>query len=31
MQPDKFNTGKIKKIVGKEIVEHPLKALLNST
>jgi hypothetical protein len=25
MQPDKFNTGKIKKIVGKAIVEHPLK------
>ncbi len=25
MQPNKFNIGKIKKIVGKTIVEHPLK------
>jgi hypothetical protein len=25
MQPDKFDTGKIKKMVGKAIVEHPLE------
>lgn len=25
MQQDKFDTGRIKKIVGKEIVEHPLE------
>ncbi|MCK5719815.1 MAG: hypothetical protein KAH84_07685 [Thiomargarita sp.] len=25
MQLDKFDTGKIKKIVGKTVVEHPLK------
>jgi hypothetical protein len=25
MQQDKFDTGRIKKIVGKAVVEHPLK------
>ncbi|RKZ54105.1 MAG: hypothetical protein DRR16_00925 [Candidatus Parabeggiatoa sp. nov. 3] len=25
MQPDQFDTGRIKKIVGKTLVEHPLK------